>query len=637
MGDIREGPGGPAFRGAEARPPPGLDALAEAARVLAPPMPDEKKNVMRVEAARVVDRLLARVSRGRGALEVAMGEAMAALAEGDRTLQLGYSGLGDYARERLGMAPRTAQEKARLARELRSRPLLREAVRCGEVSVKQAQAILPVARGEAEAEWVARARTGSVRALTIAVRDAAGAGRAQLERAEHETVAYEEAAHENAEDEAWVRVCVPFTPAQRAKLDQAMALAGKILGPTAPVWERLQALCEEYLGTHPVDEPAEEIEGFLHWPLGSADGGAGVPADDCSAAAPDVPADRSAAGPEGRDEGASADDRTAAAQTDRTAGAPAVPADRSAGACPPLQSVPSGLAQEIASWAKLEDVEPVPAPNGLSEDVQRDPRRLDAELQRLASLRARWDDVFGHLSMLLCMLGLWREAGFGSLDHYARERLAMGARTVEQRAWLERRLYSLPGLRDAMREGRVSYEKARLVAGCASDFGIQAWMEKAEGLTCIALKREIEGQDTRQMCARRELDLCLPRRIVVLLSLALRAARAAAGTWLPSDEGLERMAEHFTNTWEKALAERSSPHKKVLARDGGLCQVPGCSRAAAHAHHIVHRSQGGGDDLSNMIALCASHHLHGVHRGWIHVRGQAPDALVWKLGARMPG
>ena len=42
----------------------------------------------------------------------------------------------------------------------------------------------------------------------------------------------------------------------------------------------------------------------------------------------------------------------------------------------------------------------------------------------------------------------------------------MGARTVEQRIWLERRLYALPALREAMREGRITYEKARLVAGC---------------------------------------------------------------------------------------------------------------------------------------------------------------------------
>ena len=29
------------------------------------------------------------------------------------------------------------------------------------------------------------------------------------------------------------------------------------------------------------------------------------------------------------------------------------------------------------------------------------------------------------------------------------------------------------------------------------------------------------------------------------------------------------------------------------------------------------------------MSLCAAHHLHGVHRGFIRVQGEAPDRLVW--------
>ena len=43
-------------------------------------------------------------------------------------------------------------------------------------------------------------------------------------------------------------------------------LAGKLLGPTAPAWQRLEALCQEYLGTHPVETRGEESGGLLHWP-----------------------------------------------------------------------------------------------------------------------------------------------------------------------------------------------------------------------------------------------------------------------------------------------------------------------------------------------------------------------------------
>jgi HNH endonuclease len=62
--------------------------------------------------------------------------------------------------------------------------------------------------------------------------------------------------------------------------------------------------------------------------------------------------------------------------------------------------------------------------------------------------------------------------------------------------------------------------------------------------------------------------------------------------------------------------------------------VRGCSRAAAHVHHVTYRSAGGGDDLANLVSLCAAHHLHGVHMGFIRVSGKAPDELHWELGRR---
>ncbi len=499
-------------------------------------MPHERRSVLRAEAAERVDGLLARVARGRGALEVAMGEALAALAEGDRTLRLGYSGIGDYARERLGIAGRTAQAMARLARELRARPILREAVRRGEVSARKAQAVLPLARGEAEEEWVARARGETVRALEAAVRAAGtlqgadpAAGRGPTNGAGAGPV----------DDEEWERICVPLPPEGRAKLDEAMALAGKLLGAAAPRWQRLEAICQEFIGANPGDEALCDDEEALHGPVADW-----------------------------------------------------------------LEAAKEGLEAETEIWAALEAVEPVAAPAGPDEDVI-DPRALDGELRRLGAMQGRWDEVLGHLGMLMKMLGLWRELGFASFAHYSAERLGMAARTVEQRASLERRLHELPPLRRAMREGRVSYEKARLVAGCADDGSVAAWIERAERSTCVELKREIEAREETQTCARGKITLRVPRRVGLLLGAAFRAARRAAGRWLTPGECLERLAAHFIDTWKAALAERSTPHRKVLARDRGLCQVPGCSRPAAHAHHVIYRSARGGDEEANLTSVCA--------------------------------
>jgi hypothetical protein len=240
--------------------------------------------------------------------------------------------------------------------------------------------------------------------------------------------------------------------------------------------------------------------------------------------------------------------------------------------------------------------------------------------------------VYGHLAMLMKWTGLWKDLQFASFSHYCAERLGMAAKTVGQRAWLSRRLYSLPGLRNAMRERRVSYEKARLVASVADDASVGEWIARAEKATCVALRREIAAAEERQTCVAREIDLRVPRRVDRLLAAAFRAAREAEGRWMKPGECLGRIADHFIATWKPALKERTTRSRTVIARGGGWCTVPGCSRPAVNSHHVEFLSHGGSDDLRNQTGMCLPHHLRGVHMGHIRVRGTAPDALVWELG-----
>src|SRR3954470_18686644 len=80
--------------------PDSLDArlatLANAAAILAWPLPRERDEATCCDLARVIDALLVRVARGRGALDMALGEALEVLATGNRDSCLGYSGIGDY-------------------------------------------------------------------------------------------------------------------------------------------------------------------------------------------------------------------------------------------------------------------------------------------------------------------------------------------------------------------------------------------------------------------------------------------------------------------------------------------------------------------------------------------------------------
>src|SRR4051812_48438090 len=199
-----------------------LAALANAAAILDWPLPRERDESTCCDLARVIDALLVRVARGRGALDAALGEALDVLATGNRVVRVGYSGIGDYAREKLGIAASTAQKMVRFARQLRERPLLRAAVRAGEVTVRAAEAVLPNARGDGEAAWVERARNETVRALKAAVKGTAPGS--------------DEGSPSDEDDEKWIRTRAQIGSDERAVIDKALDLARKASCATAPKW-----------------------------------------------------------------------------------------------------------------------------------------------------------------------------------------------------------------------------------------------------------------------------------------------------------------------------------------------------------------------------------------------------------------
>ena len=524
--------------------PARLDALGNAAAILDYPLPREPDEATCQQAARVVDALLVRVARGHGALDIAIGEGLEAL--GPRKMHLAFSTIGDYAREKLGIAASTAQKMVRFAKALRDKPLLRAAVQAGQVPVRAAEAVLSKAVGEDEATWVERARTSTVRALKAAVN---GAGQPPSEEA----------------DETWGPIRARVRPEGMPAVDEAMQVARRVVDAAAPPYKLLEALCAEFIGGH---EPP-----------------------DFAASCPD--------------------DLVAARREESDA-------------------LKEWLEQESAQWAILEQPVPIAAPVPESRDAQ----ELDRELRRLAALRDRWDEVVGHLALLFRSMNGARRLGFASFEHYCTERLDMAVRSVEQRAALERKLYDLPSLRKATRERRVSYEQARLIARYADADSVDAWIERAETMTCIDLRRELQQIEKTQLCARGQFQVWAPRRVAGLVAFAFGAARKAAGRRLSDGECLERIASHFLDVWKPVVEGRVTPSSKVLERDDWLCRVPGCSLAADHAHHIRFKSQGGSDEPWNRTSLCAAHHLHGVHEGWIKVSGTAPDGLRWELGAR---
>ncbi len=507
------------------------------------PLPRERDPAVCAELARTIEALYVMVARGPGALDVTIGEELDAMGTGERVLVLGHSGLGDYAREELGIEGSTAQKMARLARELRSRPLLRAAVQEGTVTARHAESVLRAARGDDEALWVERARNETVRALKAAVKDGGA---------------------DPDEDECEVHFRANLAPELRAIVDLAEELAGRIVGAASPRRERMRSVCSEYLGTHPAPEDGQAAGSVFF-----------APADD-------------------------------------------------------LEPLKEWLEQQTEQWASLTRPAPVPAPEAVACDA--DVRALHEELRRRVRQRQEWDELFGFLALLFRSIKGWQYVGFASFAHHCEERLGMAPRTVAQRAALQRRLYELPALRVAMREQRVSYEQARLIARHAGEATVQEWIRRAEQLTCIELRREIQGKEEAQMCARRQYRAWLPRCVAGLLALTIQAVRKTEGRWLSPGECYAKACAHFVEIWKHVLAGPNTVPKRVRKRDRGFCTVPVCSRAADHAHHIEYRSAGGSNEMRNQTSLCATHHLRGVHMGRIRVQHVPPDRLRWELG-----
>jgi hypothetical protein len=490
------------------------------------------------------EHLLAWAARARGGLDLAIGEGLDALRQRERLAELGYH-LDDYAREVLDLGKRTAENLARLGAGLRTRPLLRGALRSGRVRIRAAETVLPVAVGEAEGLWVERASVQTVRELEEAVRVA----RAQPDGSEEE----------------WVQLRTHLPPNERLIVDEALAAAREQL-PGSTRIEQLEAFAQEYLGEFSTDGDSDETRtlgpGFRACGLGHR-----------------------------------------ARRATREA--------------------------ETNPWAELPPVPELTAPD-VPFDETSTAQEIDERLRALARLRAGWDRLIGFCGHAVKRSGIPVLLGYDGFRQYVEERLGLHARAVEQRVALEKRLWDSPALQEARRQG-VSYEKLRVLARMP-ETDIASWIPRALEATCIALKREVEGEHERQMRARKKMLVPLPRGVAVLLAAAIEAVRGRFGRALSTGTCLAVIAFHFLASWSGAERRSKTRSQKVRDRDQGWCQVPGCSHHAVHSHHIDFRSHGGSDDPENQVGLCTFHHLRCIHGGFLAVFGRAPDRLTWLLG-----
>jgi len=577
--------------------------------------------------------------------------------------RLGFARLSDYAVERAGHSARSLQDLARVDAALSRLPRVEAGLVEGELSWTKARLLCRVACAEDEALWVEFAGERTARALAREVR--------AVDVGALESAATDE---DGALEEERETVQLRCTPAVRAKWWRARQLARRVAGEALPAWGCMEAVAAEVLSALPLDR---EIEPTPPAPV-AAPAPQAAPAAPTPGGAPVRAADGCAS------QGPCADSEQEP-QPDQgcEAASPFGTVSRSA---TPMPSV--GLPPFLATLV-----------DGLEEA---DAFELDARLRRAVVLEQRLEAEMGPLLLRIAEGRLYRATGFdtfnntfNSIDHYARERLGISPRKARALLRLERAGRRSGLLRDAYRDGQLSWVQAHAlvpVLTIASRHQ-RAWIDHACGVTVRRLREDVEqalvvhetdparfeetaglpealkavgeattGRDRQHCHDRQHLhdrhqngdvqtgakptragETCRifwngPRDAARLFRAVLCTVRRhierRTGHLPTEGEALDAMLEHALESWTSGAGEVRAAHR-VFDRDGWRCTVPGCSSyRELHDHHIRFRSAGGSDDESNRTTLCAWHHLRGVHAGPARLRllGRAPRRLHFELG-----
>ncbi len=563
--------------------------------ILAPPMPHERRWLWRDECALVLDRYLRRLARQEALCRSVLGRIGAAFLRRRSHHRLGFARLGDYTRERLGISGRELQTLAYVVASMERLPKIRAAFDRGDVSWAQARILVDVATVGTEDQWLSRATGRTVRALAALCKnerraDAIGADLDENARDTEDMV--------DRELRTRFRVGCPRRVSSRWR--RAVEVARRMSGEELSAWQAAEAIAAEGLSAREFDAERLDVSSLEQPP--ARDPRAGDDPDELRVSTPAL------------------------------------------------------------DWEALSEAIPEPVEALAEKTEDADAFALDDRVRRVLRSLSRVDWQLGRLLRLFLDMRLHELAGFRSAGEYARDRLGMSARKARALVCLERKSMREPALADAYRAGEISWARALAIVPVLGERHAAEWVERATSTTFRRLVDEVEWavetrdavapfrsiapppagaalvMPERQTCARRDRDerppvdsevvFTGPSSVVSLLRVAVSAfAKPYEAPW----RGLERLLDHVLAEWTSQPAHRDP----VFARDGWRCAVPGCSsRRNLHDHHIVFRSHGGDNARDNRVAVCAWHHLHGLHAGTVRASGKAPDAIRWQLGWR---
>jgi hypothetical protein len=561
---------------------------------------------------------------------------------------LGFSRLGDYAVERLGVSARSLEEDARVVTALAVLPLIRSAFESRAIRWTQARLLTSIATPRTEEEWLRVALPSTTRRLTDLIKDARRR-RAAAGQDPDVWPAAENSKASGADPDACASRAVPAAGrdpdacASRAAAACATAEDPEHADPTVlwtivvtrtgrKLWRMVGDLASRMCG---VDVPASRVAEAvaaeaLSWPVWEPPLAAPLP--------------------------------------------PRAARERTSSYIAAFEARYG--TSEGFTWLEAPPAfhEREPDLDHLGVDLDRaDAHEIDRRLAAVRSAMQQIDAELGAVLRTLADRNVHQRLGFADLRLYAEGRLGICGSKAMALVRLDRRCaLQSPALLRAYREGRVTWLAATALLPVISPEHEDAWVERAERVTLRRLDADVSwaldraddvrgkprqapppldldvtadafarsdeadiqmrahaGTDLESFVRRvdAEIRIPVPASIAVLLEDAIEGCRRAVE---PRWRGFERILAHAWLVW-MALPKHENP---VFSRDSNRCQVPGCrNRAPLHAHHILFRSLGGPDFDWNLTAVCEEHH-RAIHRGDIHVTGRAPDGLLWELGCR---
>ena len=221
------------------------------------------------------------------------------------------------------------------------------------------------------------------------------------------------------------------------------------------------------------------------------------------------------------------------------------------------------------------------------------------------------------------------------------ELVGIKSRKAQYLVFIASRLESLPKIREAFDSGELSWTKAREITSVATAETEEEWLSKAEALNNRDLEKEVRRHTGRDTNGFATLTISLPVEVLAMWNDAYELVERISGTELEKWQVLEPalaellsthlpsepLGESFETEDEGGLSP--SVRERVLERDGWSCKAPGCSmRKNLDVHHVVFRSDSGGDEPGNLVSLCRVHH-DLVHRGICRISGEAGVDLTF--------